>query len=238
MRRSLAPSEVRGRQPVRPIGSPRRTAALMRFVAPRSVVCDRFPGISVPWDPADARICLAVPDVADHGPLPLSRQVHSPASFTSTSEHDRLPPAPSSILRSRGGAPPMGFAPSSRCHWLRPRLPGAPTLRASVRPRRFARPRRFPPLPALQACFIPQPRPGFALQGFVPHTEPHRVSPAGALLPLVAPRLRLPGPAFRALDFRALLSARVRCRPETVRFPIDPRPSWACASSGCSLRAS
>lgn len=98
----------------------------MRFVAPRSVVGARFPGSIGSLDPADARICLAVPDVADHRPLPLSRQVHSPASFTSTSEHDRLPPAPSSTLRSRGGAPPMGFSPSSRCHWRRPRLPELP----------------------------------------------------------------------------------------------------------------
>jgi hypothetical protein len=41
-------------------------------------------------------------------------------------------------------------------------------LRASLRPRRSSRPRRFLPLPALRACFIPQPRAGFALQGFVP----------------------------------------------------------------------
>jgi hypothetical protein len=39
---------------------------------------------------------------------------------------------------------------------------------AVFRPRRFSRPRRLAPPLALQACFIPQPRPGFALQGFVP----------------------------------------------------------------------
>jgi hypothetical protein len=36
---------------------------------------------------------------------------------------------------------------------------------APFRPRRFARPRRLPPPPTLRAYFIPQPRPGFALQG-------------------------------------------------------------------------
>jgi len=35
------------------------------------------------------------------------------------------------------------------------------------RPRRFSRPRRFPPLLALWVCFTPQPRPGFSLQGLV-----------------------------------------------------------------------
>jgi hypothetical protein len=39
---------------------------------------------------------------------------------------------------------------------------------AAFRPRRFARPRRFPPPPALRACFIPLPRPGFSLQGVSP----------------------------------------------------------------------
>jgi hypothetical protein len=41
---------------------------------------------------------------------------------------------------------------------------GHPTP-ASFRPRRFSRPRRLPPPPALRVYFTPQPRTGFALQG-------------------------------------------------------------------------
>jgi hypothetical protein len=41
-------------------------------------------------------------------------------------------------------------------------------LRTTFRPRRFSRPRRLTPLPALRAYFIPQPCSGFALQGFIP----------------------------------------------------------------------
>jgi hypothetical protein len=56
--------------------------------------------------------------------------------------------------------------------------PGFPHPELTVRPRRFTRPRRFAPPPALRVCFAPQPRPGFALQGFVPPAEPYRLSPA------------------------------------------------------------
>ena len=46
--------------------------------------------------------------------------------------------------------------------------PEFPRSELMVHPRRFARPRRFAPSPALRVCFAPQPRPGFALQGIVP----------------------------------------------------------------------
>ena len=69
---------------------------------------------------------------------------------------------------------PWGCGPSSR------HQPAASKLRASYRsspcrPRRFSRPRRFPPLLALWAYFIPLPRPGFTLQGFAPRPQPHRL---------------------------------------------------------------
>jgi len=64
-------------------------------------------------------------------------------------------------------APPLGFAVPLRdiCH---PRLMPRAILICSVpcRPRRFSRPRRFPPRLALWVYFTPLPRPGFALQGF------------------------------------------------------------------------
>jgi len=45
--------------------------------------------------------------------------------------------------------------------------PSRPKCSVPCRPRRFARPRRFTPRLALWACFIPLPRPGFTLQGFI-----------------------------------------------------------------------
>jgi hypothetical protein len=63
------------------------------------------------------------------------------------------------------------------------------------------------------ACFIPQPRPGFALQGFPLPRSRASSTPASALLPL----RRLPAPSFThglqspTPAYRALLSARVRC---------------------------
>jgi len=73
--------------------------------------------------------------------------------------------------RTAPKAPSMGFcalfATSTGGIHTRPGFPP----RTSVRPRRFARPRRFSPPPALRVCFTPQPRPGFTLQGFLPHPE-------------------------------------------------------------------
>jgi hypothetical protein len=63
---------------------------------------------------------------------------------------------------------PWGSSPSSR-HQPAASTPARdPTPELTFRPRRFARPRRFSPPPALRVCFTPLPRPGFALQGFVP----------------------------------------------------------------------
>ncbi len=58
----------------------------------------------------------------------------------------------------------------------------------TFRPRRFSRPRRLTPPPALRVCFAPLPRPGFALQGFVPLREavPAFRRPRHALLSLGA----------------------------------------------------
>lgn len=65
---------------------------------------------------------------------------------------------------------PWGCGPASR------RQSGAIMRRASspspARPRRFSRPRRFPALSTLWVYFAPQPRTGFALQGFVPPAQP------------------------------------------------------------------
>jgi len=124
---------------------------------------------------------------------------------------------------------PWGSGPSSRHRLAASTYARRSQPRALVRPRRFSRPRRFAPPPALRVCFAPQPRPGFALQGFVPLAEPYRVSPARhALVPLDAPACGLTRASLRALDFRALLPARVRCReevisPSSIRAPLGLR---------------
>jgi len=61
--------------------------------------------------------------------------------------------------------------------------PGSQT-RPSVRPRRFSRPRRFTPPCALQAYFIPLPRPGFRFRGFLPPARCADSSPSRPSSPL------------------------------------------------------
>jgi hypothetical protein len=80
---------------------------------------------------------------------------------------------------------------------------------ASFRPRRFARPRRFPPPPTLRVYFTPQPRPGFALQGVPLARSRAGSSPAGALLSFAPlPCRRLPDSARKRRPPSGLFSAR------------------------------
>jgi len=60
---------------------------------------------------------------------------------------------------------PWGSVPSSR-HQPAASMPPGSHTRQPCRPRRFSRPRRFTPPLAWWVYFTPQPRPGFALQGF------------------------------------------------------------------------
>lgn len=98
---------------------------------------------------------------------------------------------------------------------------------AAVRPQVFATSRRFTPRPTLRACFIPLARAGFSLQGFVPRREPSRLIVAT----LPSCRYREPGSPCEAhiskLDFKALLSRRVRCVRSAVKRADRPIPSWA-----------
>jgi hypothetical protein len=94
----------------------------------------------------------------------LSRfEVHPLVSFASPTEYVAACHLPSAREHQ---APPLGFcfpfATSAYGVHLSPGLPN-PTR---FRPQRFSRSRRFAPPHATWACFIPQPRPGFALQGF------------------------------------------------------------------------
>jgi hypothetical protein len=70
-------------------------------------------------------------------------------------------------------------------------IPGPPTFR----PQRFTRSRRFAPPPALRACFIALPCPGFSLQGFVPRSSRITSSVTDTLAPLVPPPAGCPAPA-------------------------------------------
>jgi len=111
-------------------------------------------------------------------PAHLRKRVHPLVSFTPL-QSAAVPCPPRT---SRCGAPSMGFAfplrdvsPGHPCNGV----PSPPPFR----PRRFSRPRRFAPPRALWVYFTPQPRPGFALQGFVPRAQPQHL--VGATCPLV-----------------------------------------------------
>jgi len=84
----------------------------------------------------------------------------------------RRPENPSPCLRTCRdlGRLPWGLVPLRDDSPASPpamSVPGSP----SFRPQRFSRSRRLAPRQTLQACFILQPRPGFALQGFPPLTR-------------------------------------------------------------------
>jgi hypothetical protein len=92
------------------------------------------------------------------------------------------------------------------------------SISATVRPRRFSRPRRFHPRPALRVCFAPQPPSGFRPSGVFPPTQP-APSPRWPV-----PSRRWPGsPAIRLPVWRQLPVPR----PQGVapcRSPLpDPR---------------
>jgi hypothetical protein len=82
---------------------------------------------------------------------------------------------------------------------------------ATVRPRRFSRPRRFPPPPTLRVYFTPLPRPGSALQGLPLARSRAGSSPAAALLsftPAPCPQFypTAPGNSARLQGFSPLAS--------------------------------
>lgn len=63
------------------------------------------------------------------------------------------------------------FQPSLRRPRKHPLFVKVPPL-TTVRPQVFSTSRRFAPLPALRACFIPLPHPGFIRSGASPSTQP------------------------------------------------------------------
>jgi len=144
----------------------------------------------------------------------------------------RLLPAP----HSRGERLPWGSCAlittsTDRVH-TRTEFP----LRASVRPRRFSRPRRFTPRSAWRVCFAPQPCPGFSLQGFLPPPEPHAVFPRRCPRVVASRCLRLPAPASRSSTPGPCSPVGVRWSSRRRETPGAPRPSWDFPPPGLSPR--
>jgi len=142
----------------------------------------------------------------------------SPAHFRK-SVHPLGASRPFRVLPSLS-PPELGFAPA-------PSL-GLPPLFATstggivtagfpcptaFRPRRFSRPRRFDPPPALRVCFTPQPRPGFTVQGVSLAHSRATSSVSRALSPLARRHCqRFPTSAVTPRPIlRAFIRARIRC---------------------------
>jgi hypothetical protein len=187
----------------------------------------------LPRSRLDVRVSAAPCGLSSsHRPRLLSKPVHSPASFASPSEHERpttcpLFPQQPCDRREAKERLPGGSCPLRDVSWRRPLATEAPNLDLTLRPWRFARLRRLTPPPALRVCFTPLPRPGFALQGFVPHRGAFRrfpdELPSG---PLKQIRLRLPAPANLPPSFRAL-TPHGECGGSraAVKPLATPRPS-------------
>jgi hypothetical protein len=110
-------------------------------------------------------------------------------------------------------APSMGSRSQSRYQPWRSTCVRGSQPRPMFRPRRFARPRRLSLSTTLWACFIPQPRPGFTFQGFVPATWPGRLvdGPCPPVVDhhLLPPRCR-DDSRSGDLAFRALIQLAIR----------------------------
>jgi len=144
----------------------------------------------------------------------------------------------------------MGFLPSSR-YQPAASCDGLPVPTA-FHPRRFSRPRWFAPPPASWVYFTPQPRPGFSLQGFAPHTQPdHLVDGPCPLvvgaetLPTVARRRHVPSPrpqgfapgADPLLARRCLADVRTRSPPGISLLQVFPLVAVGTPSRPTSLMA-
>lgn len=103
--------------------------------------------------------------------------------------------------------------PSSRRH-REASVPRGSQASLPFRPRRFSRPRRLSPPLGSWVYFTPLPRPGFALQGLLPRSQPHHL--VDDALPSRRWRRTADSVAtaatFLRLALRALLRSRIRRR--------------------------
>jgi hypothetical protein len=185
-----------------------------------------------------SRLALAISDgTCGFSPDTVPRLIAEPGSSSrrlhASSEYSRPVPAPrlSALSAFHGVAVPLRDLSLRRRHGG---FPGPP----SFRPRRFSRPRRFDPPPALRVCFTPQPRPGFHPSGVFPlcTAAPSRRWPVPSRRLAVVTCWQLPtsasfhGPALRALFRAESPLPKRRCYPTP-----GPIPSWAFSSSRYSL---
>jgi hypothetical protein len=115
----------------------------------------------------------------------------------------------------------------------------APTPPATFRPQGFSPSRRFAPRSPLRPCFMPQPRPGFALQGFSLPSSRTNLSIGRSLLPLSPPRLPAlrPAPAPRA-PTSGLVATRESVAVQHGCYPAPaPDPLLGFSSFGFSLHS-
>ena len=183
-------------------------------------------GLSSPW----SLVCRSLPAHEFTGPLgsrPFPNEVELERStgyrtlnrirfillrLFSPSEFLRRPPA-SGLLGSEHQLP--GFLPSPRCHWKRPLFARIQAL-ASFRPRVFSTSRRFSPLPASWACFIPQPRPGFSRWGLLPISSAARLVTDRSPPAVPIPR----SPPFDGVHDGNLSAPRPRSRDRSRSFSL------------------
>jgi hypothetical protein len=98
-------------------------------------------------------------------------------------------------------------------------LCGISQFPATFRPQVFATSRRLAPPPASRACFIPQPRPGFSVQGFLPLRSVTISSTATASLPFAVRTLTgCPAAMSTRRDFEAC--STVRCVLSDLGFSL------------------
>jgi hypothetical protein len=188
--RVVAPSKVQVRSNAARTSCLGSVPTLLEFVAPRSLLCEQAGNLlsrsHPPWldrfQPALRSSCSPFLDL--FGPrfiLPraflLLQRSRSIACSLCRSER-----RPFDLYPGGQRAPSVGFSSliavvNRQQRWRgfpclapgsSPGYPGWNLPSRAFRPRRFARPRRLPPLPILRACFISLPRSGFILQGFIP----------------------------------------------------------------------
>lgn len=142
------------------------------------------------------------------------------------------PACSSELLRSRSRASSLDSALSAGVSLLHRGLTGRVHLRgpshspARFRPQAFSASRRFAPLPAPRAFFIPRPRPRFSVQGLLPIRSHPGSSPGACLLDVVARALtgRSRSPRAGRLVLEALICESMRC--VSARFPLRNSSSF------------
>lgn len=193
--------------------------------------CSPFPGLVGPG--------LILPR-AFH-PLQRSRSIACSLSFPSSGlstitrkASERLPWVFPLFTTSTDGSTDIGFPLPHQGSF--PGHPGWNLPFRAFRPRRFARPRRLAPLSVLRACFIPLPRTGLLLQGFIPRSGSVPGFPGRSpLLPLNIRACGMTRSNSNVLDFRGFLpkSSAVTCVMGEIT--LAPRPSWNSPPSGLPI---